>query len=312
MQGIRMMAGLLTVLIGSSMSESAAQGLGATQQSNQVSEPYLFLDGLLAGQLETVVQTQRAAGFDMKLTFAPPLMSPLFYATWMGPALQGQKPFKTVRLTRLDRARHVLSSEEATGIAPNQINFPVLNAASREPLHFSLSYSVPGLHPAPLTAPPVVNSHPVMLASNFRLSFLGNPLLDASHVSKIEAISVSPKGGVPVMVGAAPKSQAVGSKSLAPEIKNMTGSGGVAISNLVFYLAQSNALPFQHWLANSPTQTRNGSITYLKPNMTPWGTLALNGLTITKITTETNPGHEGILGVKVEMAVSSLQLTLAP
>ncbi len=320
MQGIRMMAGLLTVLVGASMSEGVAQGLGANQQAAQggMAETYLSLDGESAGPIATMVQTQTAAGFDVKLNLAPPLMSPHFYTSWLAPALQGQKPLKTVRLLSISMAsgtRQVVAVQEAVGVAPRQIDFPLLDAGSHEQLKFSVSFSAPGMHPVQRTASPstpTVNQYQTHLsASNFRLNFQGNPLLDASRVSKIEAISVGPRGGIPVL--AAPlKSQAVGAKSLPPEIKSLAAPGGVATSNLVFYIAQTHAMPFQDWLATSPNQTRNGSITYLKPNLTPWGTLGLKGLTITKLTTETNPGHDGIRKVKVEMTVSSVQFTQGP
>jgi hypothetical protein len=316
MHGIRVMAGLLTVLIGGSISEGSAQGLGANQQGGQgAASSYLSLDGLAAGQLGSVEQTQTAAGFDLKLSIAPLLMSPLFYTTWFGPALQGQKPLKTVRITTFSRtaAGSSNSAQEATGVAPRQIDLPTLDAGSHETIKFSVSFSAPGMHPVQPGSAPTVNQYQThLVASNFRLNFQGNPLLDGSHVSKIEAISIGPRGAVPALAGPAMKSQAVGGKSFAPEIRNLTGPGGVAISNLVFYIAQAYAVPFQQWLATSPNQTRNGSITYLRQNMTPWGTLDLKGLAITKITTETNPGQEGIRKVRVEMTVGSLQLTLAP
>ena len=313
MRGIRVMAGLLTVLVGGSFTESAAQGVGANQQGSAgVAETYLYLDSLPGGPLSTVVQTQTAAGFDMKLSFSPQLMSSHFYTTWLAPTLLGQKPLKSVRFASVSATGRVLSVNEATGIAPRQIDFPMLDATRRDPLHFSVSITAPNLHPIQSTVPPSAIPHLTpMVISNFRLNFQGNSLLDASHVSKIEAISVGPRGGSPAMVGST-KSQAVGSKSFTPEIKNMTGPGGVAISNLVFYIAQAFVLPFQQWLASSPNQTRNGSITYLKPNMTPWGTLDLKGLAITKLTTETNPGQDGIRKVRVEMTVGSVQLTAAP
>jgi hypothetical protein len=99
---------------------------------------------------------------------------------------------------------------------------------------------------------------------------------------------------------------------LAPEIKNMTSLGGATISNLVFFIAQTSVAPFQQWLATSPNQTRNGSITYLKQTMTPWGTLDLKGLAITKITMEPGSDRNGISWAKVELTVGSLQLTLSP
>jgi hypothetical protein len=141
-----------------------------------------------------------------------------------------------------------------------------------------------------------------------RFDIQGSPRLDTSRVSKIEAISVGPKGSP--ALAAPTKSQAVGGKSLAPEIRTMTGSGGMAVSNLVFYLPQQYAAPFQQWFASSSSYTRNGSISYLKTNGTPWIILALNGLAIAKITTEPTTGADGIRLVKVEMTVGSLQLTM--
>jgi hypothetical protein len=290
--------------------------VGPNQQRPQgAAETFLSLDGVNVGLLAAVEQTQTAAGFDVKLSIAPQLMSRDFYDFWLSPALQGQKPHKTVRLTSLNASGQMFAAQEAAGVAPRQIAFPLLDASSHESIKLSVSFSAPGMHPVQHSGtPPSVHASSMqthLLVSNFRLAFQGNPLLDASRVSKIEALSFGPRGGVPTMAGPT-KSQAVGSKSLPQEIKTMTGPGGDATSNLVFYLPQTHAMPFQQWLATTPNQTRNASITYLKPNMSPWGTLDLKGLTITKITTETNRSQEGIHTVRVEMTVGSLQMTLAP
>jgi hypothetical protein len=81
----------------------------------------------------------------------------------------------------------------------------------------------------------------------------------------------------------------------------------MTISGLVISVPQAHVQSYQDWLTHAPGQTKTGSLAYLKADRSgAWGTLALQGLSITRITPE--PGvADGIRRMKVEMTIGGLQ-----
>jgi len=316
MRGIRAATVLLTVVMGPSFSAAMAPGGGASQPvASTVVETRLSLDGIPMGPLLESTQTQTAAGFEEKFAFLPQVMAPAFYTTWITPTLLGQRPMKTVRLRGVNHNGGTVSNIEATGIFPQKIEFPLLDATRHDPLLIKASFTTPRFNQImtpTLNSPPPTNAQTLRLTtSSFRLQIPG---LDASHVSKIESISVTPRSANPSVdprrppISTPPNGKDPLSVKTVPPIL-----GPLSISNLVFYLPQASAQPLQQWLATAPSQTRSGSIDYLSQDMrTVWGTLSLQGLGITRITTESTPGPYGIYRTKVEMTIGGVQLAVRP
>lgn len=309
MRGIQRAAALLAVVISPSFSVAVAQGAGAQQSTTHAAaEAGLSLDGIPMGRPLEVLQTRTAAGFEEQLSFVPHVMFPAFYTTWINPTIQGQRPMKTVRLSAVDRTGRVVSVTDAVGIVPQRIEFPKLDATSRDLLRIKVTYSAPRITdvpgPATPTAAPPVNQNLRLLASNFRLLLPG---LETTQVSKIEAISIAPRGANLAME---PRKQPLSPPGGGPLPERKTPPavvGTMTISGLVIYVSQAHAQSFQDWLTNTPGQIKTGSIAYLKPDRSAaWGTLALQGLGITRITTEP-PLPDGIRRVKVEMTIGGLQ-----
>lgn len=314
MRGIRRAAAVLAVAISPSFSVAVAQGVGAHQSTtNAMAETGLSLDGIPMGRLLEFVQTQTAAGFEEKLSFLPEAMDTHFYTTWINPTLLGQRPLKTVRLTSIDRSGRVVGALDAIGVVPQKIELPGLDATSHDSLKVKITFSTPRLTqaqgPAPTTAPQALNRSLRLLASNFRLLIPG---LETTQVSKIEAISIAPRGANLAMD---PRKQPLSPPAGGPLPERKTPPvvvGTMSISSLVIYVSQAQAPHYQQWLATSPNQTRNGSIEYLTADLRKtWGTLSLQGLGITRITTEP-AGAYGIRRVKVEMTIGGLQLLVTP
>jgi hypothetical protein len=65
------------------------------------------------------------------------------------------------------------------------------------------------------------------------------------------------------------------------------------------------ATGFQQWLATASSTAKSGSIAYLKPDMTTWGTLSLSGLAISSIAAA-NTGTTQLM--RVDMAIGGAQL----
>lgn len=284
----------LTLLAGSTL---MAFAMGPGVQPDRVVGTILYLDGQLSGPLKSADQTQVVGSVNEVLGFLPGSMSAPFYNTWIVPFLSGQRPLKTLRIAQYSQSNKVMSANEIPGAAPQEVEFPALEANSKEDLKWTVRVSAPSVRTVqPPYAPwtPTPQPHP-WLASQFRVAIDGT---DTSRVARVDSITVKAKGSAPVN----PAMHVVGNKS------------NVAVSNLVLYLATGSEQAFRDWLAKTPRQLRNGSITLLQPNLqSPLATFNLKGLAITKLETNTGTGTASQAPkVRIEMTVESLQFSLLP
>ena len=310
MSAIRLAATLLAVLIGQVPTGAAAQG--AQPRTDQTIITSLSLDGLPMGRLMDSRQTQTAAGLEELLVISPQGMNPAFFSAWIIPTLQGQRPMKTVRLTGINRDGRAVSATDLLGIVPQKIEFPALDAGGHDLLQIKVTLFAPKVTQVqgPLVASGSAGTSQTLRTSAFKLQIAG---LDTSRVSKIEAISFLPRSVNPgASLSRQPASSLSSGKDPLPG-KGLQPTGAATISNLIIVIPQALVQPFQQWLTTAPSQTKSGSIEYLGPDLRPtWAALSLQGLGITKISTEPGPGPNGMVRSRVEMTIGGLPLVSRP
>lgn len=284
----------LTLLAGSTL---MAFGMGPGVQPDRVVGSILYLDGQLCGPLKSADQTQVVGSVNEVLQFLPGSMSAAFHNTWIVPFVNGQRPLKTLRIAQYSQSNKVMSANEILGAAPQEVEFPALDGNSIEALLWTVRFSAPSVRTVQPPYAPWGPSPkpPAWMPANFRVAIDGT---DTSRVSKVEPMTVKSKGSSP----------------LNPAMHSLASKSNVAVSNLVLYLATGSEQAFRDWLAKTPRQLRNGSITLYKPNLqSPSATFSLKGLAITKIETNTGTGTANqATKVRIEMMVESLQYSLVP
>ncbi len=270
---------------------SAVMAFGMLPEQKHISaatEPVLELDGVFCGYLLTSDLTQTPGKASEVVTFHPTAMSSAFYTTWLSAFLNGQRFPRNLQVLQVGPGGKVQSAAAFLSVLPQQVDLPALDATSKESLKWTVRFSAPTVG---LTTPtnkvqgPISRRSPA-LADNFRVAIDG---IDTSRVFKVEAMTIKP----PTSGGVGPERQT-----------------NVAVSNLVLYISVGFEQPFRLWMANSPTQVKSGSLTFLKPNLqAPWGTLALHGLVIKKVETVSTAASGSIPKARVEMTVGSIQFT---
>jgi hypothetical protein len=267
-----------------------------TRQAGSAVGPILELDGVYCGDLSKSDLVQTPGNMSEMVEFHPTGMTDTLFKQWISPFIAGQRAPRNVAVLQVATGGVVRSSVEFLSILPQELDLSALDAASKDLLVWSLKFSAPtarmitpsGKIQKPLTGKPVQ-----AMANNFRVAIDG---MDTSRVAKVEAMTLKQR------VGASSK-----------EVRPTTKGNSILVSNLVIHIATGSEQPFRTWMATAPKVAKNGSITFLKPNMAaPWGTLTLRGLTIAKIEAVSTLGSDRIQKTRIEMAVDSAQFTYQP
>jgi hypothetical protein len=279
-----------------SVAATAFAILPETRQAGSAVGPILELDGVYCGDLSKSDLVQVPGNLSELVDFHPTGMTDTLFKQWLSPFIAGQPAPRNVGVLQVAVGGVVRSSAEFLSILPQELDLPVLDAASKDLLVWSLRFSAPT---ARLTTPsgkihkPPTSKPVSALASNFRVAIDG---IDTSRVSKVEAITLKQRAG-----------------ASSKEVRQPTKGNGPLVSNLVIHIATGFEQPFRTWMTTAAKVAKNGSITFLKPNLaTPWGTLTFRGLTIAKIEAVSTSTSDRIQKTRIEMAVESAQFTYQP
>ena len=290
---MRILKSLALAAAGAAMSFAL---LPETRPPGGTTGPALEMDNLFCGDLFSSDLTQVPGTISEVITLHPTWMTAALYNNWLTPFLAGQHVPRTVKVLQVGPGGVISSAAEFLRVVPQEVGLPTLDAASKDPAKWTVKFSAPT---ARLTTPntkvaptPMVKPAPAVI-SNFRVAIDG---IDCSRVSKVDAITIKPRTG--------PHAAEAGRTS--PK------TGPMTVSNLVIQISSANDTPFRDWMMTTSKQLKNGSITLLKPNQTPWGTLTLQGLAIAKVETVSTSHADQIKRTRIEMSVDGVQFTYVP
>ena len=190
-----------------------------------------------------------------------------------------------MRVGFYDAYGKMVYTSESVGSVLQQVEFPGFDAAAKQVLAITIRYAAPGSRPIESKLTPSLRSATMVkniFGNNFRLLIDG---VDTSRTKKIDPITVT-------------------ARELLSTSERGAAPAAVRPSNLVITIPLASAQGFQSWLASAAKAPRRGSLQILRPDNTLWATLSLQGIAISKITTQT-------LDAKVEMALGGVTLTLS-
>ena len=273
----------------------AVVGLGADARAQrpgaEVRSWQLVVDGAPGAFLSSASAAQNAASVEETTLMTPGGIQPALWS-WIALSVEGQDPRKNATIVGVGVDPKSTTATQLASASMRKIVFPALDATDRSPTQIGIVLSAAAS--APTTAPGnPERSGPSYVSSSFRLGIDGMP---ASRAAAVGAIMVT-IAAQPLITATMPRGiglAAPRAMPLAPGVAPVKTGSNVTIAPITVKVALADAPAFQQWLSSAPGTKRNGSVQYLDATMKQGFTLALKGIGISRITTDTSAARATI------------------
>jgi hypothetical protein len=213
---------------------------------------------------------------------------------WIARTMSGEVVRKSGAVIEMDPSFKEIGRRNFTNALISEIEFPTLDAASKDPGKMTVSFVPEQLQLVAGSGKQYTPSGKLKswLASNFRLSIKG---LEAAtqRATKINGFAVK---------------QAVNAGSPGASKFSSVGPGPLEFPNLAVTVPEASSGPLYAWLDdflvkgnNGPGTDRPGVLEFLAVDQKPLATLQLAGVGIFKLSTEGSSGAEKARQVKAEI-----------